>query len=84
MKRVAASYPSALFPVYSTCTCSIKSVFVKCTIHICLCLQSPVPHHNLDVTVEDVSQATTTVLVLMHAQMAVMKRDVVSIVEILA
>ena len=58
---------------------SIKSVFVKCTIHICLCLQSPVSRHSLDVTVEDVSQAAATVMMLIHAQMAVMKRNVVSI-----
>ena len=45
---------------------------------ICLCLQSPVPHHSLNVTVENVSQALTAVLVLIHAQMAVIKRDVVS------
>ena len=49
---------------------------VKCT--ICLCLQSTVPRHSLDVTVENVSQTAATVVVLSHAQMAVMKRDVVS------
>ena len=41
-----------------------------------LCLQSPVPRRSLDVTVENVSQTATTVLVLIHVQMAVMKRDV--------
>ena len=49
---------------------------VRCT--ICLCLQSPVPHHSLNVTVENVSQVPTAVLVMIHAQMTVMKRDVVS------
>ena len=41
-------------------------------------MQYTVPRHSLDVTVEDVSQTPTTVLVLIHAQMAVMKMDVVS------
>ena len=49
---------------------------VKCT--ICLCLQYTVPRHSLDVTVENVSHVPTNVLMLIHAQMAVMKMDVVS------
>ena len=56
--------------------CSIKTVSVKCT--ICLSLQYTVPRHSLDVTMENVSQTHTNVLVLIHVQMAVMKRDVVS------
>ena len=45
-------------------------------VRICLHLQYTVPRHGLDVTVENVSQAPTNVLVLIHAQMAVMKMDV--------
>ena len=73
--RFAASYLQYSFAVYMY---SIKeyTVSVKCT--ICLCLQCPVPRHSLDVTVENVSQTHTNVLVLIHAQMAVMKMDVVS------
>ena len=73
MARFAASYLQYSFAVY---VYSIKSVSVKCTIY--LCLQSPVPRHSLDVTVENVSQTHTNVLVLIHAQMAVMKTNVVS------
>ena len=41
-------------------------------------LQFLVPRHSLNVTVENVSWASSVVLVLIHAQMAVMKRDVMS------
>ena len=51
-------------------------ISVKCI--ICLCLQSPVSRHSLDVMMEDVSRAHTIVLVLIHVEMAVMKMDVVS------
>ena len=72
-ENVAALYHQYPFPVY---VYSIKCMFVTCT--ICLCLQSPVSRHSLNVTVENVSQAPTAVLVLIHAKMAVMKMDAVS------
>ena len=57
---------------------SLHLKYQEYTIYVCLCLQSPVPLHSLDVTMEDVSQTAATVVVLSHAQMAVMKMDVVS------
>ena len=68
MAHCEASYPSSFF--------QFKTVSVKYT--ICLCLQYTVPRHSLYVTVENVSQTATAVLVLICAQMAVMKMDVVS------
>ena len=43
---------------------------------MCLCRQYTAPGHSFNVTLENVCQTPADVLVLIHAQMAVMKRDV--------